>query len=93
MSDSKVDVDGLFGSIWADEGFRYQVKMQDVATDLARALAEAGQTRDSLAESLGWKSSRVAKVLSGESNLTLRTIYEVVKAMGLDFDVVLRPRE
>jgi len=92
MSESKVNVDELFGELWADEEFQFQVKAQDVATNLARALAESGRSRASLAEALGWKPSRVTKVLSGESNLTLRTVYEVARAIGLDFDVVFRSR-
>lgn len=44
-------------------------------------------TQKELADKLGWKTSRVSKVLHGTSNLTLKTIFDVCEALETDFDV------
>lgn len=61
-----------------------------VAADLAILVAESGISRSDLAKRLGWTRARVSQVLSGESNLTIETIYAVAKAAGFAFDVVFR---
>jgi hypothetical protein len=37
------------------------------------------------------KVSRVSQILSGDENLTLRTLSAVVEALGAEFDVSLHP--
>ncbi len=61
-----------------------------VAADLTILVAESGISRSDLAKRLGWSRARVTQVLSGESNLTIETIYAVTKATGAAFDVVFR---
>lgn len=90
MNRPKTDIDALFGEAWDDADFRFNIKAQSVATDLARAVAESGQTRTALAERLGWKPSRLSKILGGDANLTLRTLHELTEALGMAFDVILR---
>jgi transcriptional regulator with XRE-family HTH domain len=53
-------------------------------------LEHTNTTRREIADRLGWKPSRVTKVLSGEDNRTLRSVVRFVTALGYDFDVVLR---
>ena len=70
-----------------DEGFRFELKAQDVAVKLANAVSESGMTQKELADKLGWKTSRMSKVLHGASNLTLKTMFQVCEALDIDFDV------
>lgn len=78
-------------SLWEeslkDEDFRFELKAQDVAVKLANAVALSGMTQKELADKLGWKTSRMSKVLHGASNLTLKTMFQVCEALGIDFDV------
>lgn len=80
--------------VWADASqdrdFLFQAKAQDTAVALSRAVSEAGMTRAELAQALGWKPSRISHVLSGAGNLTLRTIFDLTSALGLEFDLQLR---
>ena len=80
----------LCDSIWEDDELAFEAKAQDVAIALASAVEDAGLSRVQLAEILDWKPSRVTKVLTGSANLTLKTIFQVCSALGLEFDVVLR---
>lgn len=66
------------------------VKLDQVATNLAALMATAGLTRSAIAEKCNWHKSRVSYVLSGEDNLTLKTIMEFAGAVGYDFDVHFR---
>lgn len=93
MTKPDIDLDSLFNEAWGDSEFRFAIKTQTVATDLARAVADAGQTRAAVADKLGWKPSRLSKILSGDANLTLRTLHELSEALGLEFDVILRHRD
>ena len=93
MTQPKTSIAAMFDEAWGDADFRFDIKAQEVATDLARALEEAGMTRTQLCEKLEWKPSRMSKVLGGGANLTLRTLYQLCEAVGLEFDVILRPRQ
>jgi transcriptional regulator with XRE-family HTH domain len=70
-----------------DEDFRFELKAQDIAVKLACAVAQGGMTQKELADKLGWKTSRMSKVLHGASNLTLKTMFQVCEALGIDFDI------
>lgn len=66
----------------------YEINMELVAADLAILLHHSGLSRADVAQKLGWKKSRVTRVLSGDQNLTIKTISEFVEALGYTFDVV-----
>ena len=69
------------------------------ASDLARSItdelswymAQHKISRADLAHSLGVSPGRVSQILSGDENLTLRTLSSVCTALGAGFDLVLRP--
>ena len=42
---------------------------------------------------MGVSPGRVSQILSGEDNLTLRTLSMVVDALGAEFDISLRPAD
>ena len=50
-------------------------------------------SRADLAQSMGVSAGRVSQILSGEENLTLRTLSGVVGALGAEFEVTLHPVE
>ncbi len=94
MTQPRTDIAAMFEEVWDDADFRFEIKAQEVATDLAHALHESGMTRTQLGEKLDWKPSRISKVLGGGTNLTLKTLHHLCEAIGLEFDVILRrPRQ
>ncbi|MCL5254594.1 MAG: helix-turn-helix domain-containing protein [Gammaproteobacteria bacterium] len=77
----------LWDEALQDDDFRFELKAQDIAVKLASAVAAQGLTQKALADRLGWKTSRVSKVLHGATNLTLKTMFQICEALGIDFDV------
>ena len=69
-----------------------ELQKDQVGTDLVSLLAFADTSRTELAQVLGYKKSRVTRILSGMENLTLRTIHDVCKAIGYEFDVTFRKK-
>jgi len=67
-------------------------KREDAAITLTGMLHSAGMSRADLARRLDWKASRVTRALSGNENLTINTLAEMINAAGLDFDIMLRSR-
>lgn len=67
-------------------------KREDAALTLTGMLHHAGISRAELARQLGWKPSRVTRALTGNENLTLNTLAEIIGAGGLDYDILVRPR-
>ena len=65
MTQPRNEIAAMFDQVWDDADFRFDIKAQEVATDLARALHESGMSRAELCEKLGWQPSRVSKVLGG----------------------------
>ncbi|MCL5041547.1 MAG: helix-turn-helix domain-containing protein [Gammaproteobacteria bacterium] len=78
----------LWSESLGDEDFRFELKAQQVAVDLAEVFARTNLTQQELADRLGWKKSRVSKVLHGATNLTLKTLFQMSEAMDSDFQVV-----
>lgn len=70
----------------------FELQKDQVGTDLVSLVAFTNTNRTSLAEILGYKKSRVTRILSGMENLTLRTIHDVCKAVGYEFDVTFRKK-
>jgi antitoxin component HigA of HigAB toxin-antitoxin module len=85
-----------FSDLWDDEGSEYDAwlshKREDVGITLTGMLHAFSMSRADLARQLDWKPSRVTRALSGRENLTINSIAEIVHAVGLDFDLVLRER-
>ncbi len=77
----------------------FDVKKDYIATQLAALMIHCGKNRSKMAEELGWKKSRITKVLSGHNNLTVKTICDFTTHLGYDFDVIFhgpndqRPRQ
>lgn len=71
----------------------FEVKKDAVATQLTGLMLHCRKTRSDMAAELGWQKSRVTKVLSGNNNLTIKTICEFTGLLGYDFDVVFHGRD
>lgn len=71
----------------ADEGFDRLVKQEafilDVTEAMARAIEASGLKRSEIAERLGCSKSLVTQWLSGDANLTLRSISDFADALAL----------
>lgn len=64
------------------------IKKDRLATQLTALMIHSGKSRTEMAEALGWKKSRVTRVLSGRDNLTVKTVCEFSSCLGYDFDVI-----
>lgn len=77
----------------------FEFKKSYLSTQLAALASFSGKSRAELAEGLGWKKSRVSKVLSGDCNFTIKTVWEFVSYCGFDFDIqflaagAIRPKQ
>lgn len=81
----------LFGDlITAHKGLADELKVVDVAADLALLLQHTGISRADLARKLNWSRARVSQVLSGQENITVQTIASVASALDHTFDTVFR---
>lgn len=69
------------------------IKMEQVASHLVGLLRHSQISRSELALKLGWSKGRVTKVLSGDMNLTLKTIATITHKLGYDFDVVFHNKK
>ncbi len=54
---------------------------------LAGLLAERGMTRKDLADSMGVSPGRVSQILSGDENLTMRSLAAVADALDVKMEV------
>ena len=63
------------------------IKKTAIASDFCSLLYHVETSRSELSEKLGWKKSRLSKVLNGKENLTIKTMVELTQAMGYDFDI------
>jgi transcriptional regulator with XRE-family HTH domain len=60
-----------------------------VVDEVVWFMSEHKVSRADLAQSMGVSPGRVSQILSGDENLTLRTLSSVVTALGAEFEVNL----
>lgn len=65
-----------------------EIQMELVASDLTLLLRHSGLKRADLATKLGVRKSRVTRILSGDENLTIKSITSIAEALDYTFDVV-----
>lgn len=63
------------------------IKKGSVAANLSALMVYSNITQSQLAKKLKWKASRLSKVLSGQQNLTLKTIADITFALEYDFEL------
>lgn len=64
------------------------IQKEVVAADLSMLLVHSSYSRTKLGADLGYRKSRISRILSGDENLTLKTLTKVADALGYTFDVV-----
>jgi transcriptional regulator with XRE-family HTH domain len=63
----------------------------DFVDEVTWFMREQKISRADLAESMGVSAGRVSQILSGEENLTLRTLSGVIRALRAQVDFTLHP--
>ncbi|SDJ80499.1 helix-turn-helix domain-containing protein [Nonomuraea jiangxiensis] len=66
---------------------------QEVVDEITWYMREHKISRADLATSMGVSPGRVSQILSGDENLTLRTLGAVVEALGARLDITLGDAE
>ncbi|WP_157245208.1 helix-turn-helix domain-containing protein [Nonomuraea typhae] len=66
---------------------------QDVVDEITWYMREHKITRADLAATMGVSAGRVSQILSGDENLTLRTLGSVITALGARLDFTLSDAE
>lgn len=70
------------------------IKKGSVAANLSALMVYSNISQSQLAKKLKWKASRLSKVLSGQQNLTLKTISDITFALEYDFELCFhKPNE
>jgi transcriptional regulator with XRE-family HTH domain len=65
----------------------------EITNEINWQLRERRITRAELADRMGVSAGRISQVLSGDENLTMRTLASLAMALDARFEVQLRPRE
>jgi transcriptional regulator with XRE-family HTH domain len=65
--------------------------VRSVVDEVSWYMTEHKVSRAELAQSMGVSPGRVSQILSGDENLTLRTLSSVLTALGANFELSLRP--
>lgn len=63
------------------------IKKHQVASEFLSLISHENIQRKALAEKLGWSEARLSRVLSGEQNLTIKTITSLSVALDYDFSI------
>ncbi|MDF3300436.1 helix-turn-helix domain-containing protein [Streptomyces tropicalis] len=65
---------------------------RQATASLAGLLAGLGRSRSDLAKAMGVSPGRVSQILSGDANLTVRTLAAAAEALGADVEIRFCPR-
>lgn len=65
----------------------------DVTEDILIAMEDRDVTKKKLAEELGTSAAHVSQLLSGNRNMTLRTLADIAHVLGLQAKVHFSPQE
>ena len=65
---------------------------RQTTASLAGLLAGQGMTRSDLANAMGVSPGRVSQIMSGDANLTVRTLAAVAEALDADVHITYCPR-
>ncbi|GHI10308.1 helix-turn-helix domain-containing protein [Streptomyces cellostaticus] len=65
---------------------------RQATASLAGLLTGLGKTRSDLAAAMGVSPGRVSQIMSGDANLTVRTLAAVAEALDADVQITFRAR-
>jgi transcriptional regulator with XRE-family HTH domain len=66
---------------------------QEICDEITWYMREQKMSRADLAGAMGVSAGRVSQILSGDENLTLRTLSSVIAALGARFEFTLTPHD
>lgn len=64
---------------------------RQATASLAGLLAGLGKTRADLAKAMGVSPGRVSQIMSGDANVTVRTLAAAAEALGADVQITFSP--
>ncbi|WP_234384841.1 helix-turn-helix domain-containing protein [Streptomyces sp. MMG1121] len=65
---------------------------RQATASLAGLLAGLGKSRSDLAKAMGVSPGRVSQIMSGDANLTVRTLAALAEALDADVQITFCPR-
>jgi transcriptional regulator with XRE-family HTH domain len=65
---------------------------RQASASLAGLLAGLGKSRSDLAKAMRVSPGRVSQIMSGDANLTMRTLAAAAEALGADVEIKFSPR-
>lgn len=85
-------ISAIEDDLWGDTSHMsaFAIKKEEVAANLTALMVFCNRNRSYISSMTGWSRSRVTNVLSGDMNLTLKTLWEFTSALGYNFDIALR---
>ncbi len=95
LANTSEQMNDLYNFLISGEGLdQLEIKKEEISSQLSALLSFSGLSRSEVSRYLNWKRSRVSKVLSGEENLTIKTIFQFCGAIGYNFSVIFtKPEE
>lgn len=76
-----------------DAEFEFEELLLDINEQIVAQLQQSGMRRSELADKLGVSRAFVTKLLSGEENVTLKTLIRVANALGTKVRFNIGPGE
>lgn len=83
----------LFERVKNSASYNKKAARAALSADLRILIANSGKTHADVAATLKISPPTLSRKLSGSSNLTIDSIGEIARALGMDFDVVFREAE
>jgi transcriptional regulator with XRE-family HTH domain len=74
------------------KAYRQEGFILDVTEQLWEAMDKAGQSKADLAKRLDCSKAHISNVLSGNRNMTLRTLSDIADALGCEVTVKIAPK-
>ncbi|MGW0412090.1 helix-turn-helix domain-containing protein [Streptomyces collinus] len=65
---------------------------RQASASLAGLLAGLGWSRSDLAKAMGVSPGRISQIMSGDANLTVRTLAAVAEALDAEVEITFHPR-
>jgi len=88
MNKELINTSSEFTNPFTDSLDKLEMKQMQWSSSLTALMINLGKTRSQMAELIGWNKSRITRILGGETNPTLATVYAFSEALGFDFDIV-----
>ncbi|MBN1843071.1 MAG: helix-turn-helix transcriptional regulator [Deltaproteobacteria bacterium] len=76
-----------------DREFRLETIILNLTESICSKMIQKKINRSKLAELLGVSPAAITKILNGNSNFTLKTLFSLSDALGLDLEIDFRERE